>query len=312
MSTFNEVIKYLLSFESYVLLPVIIFILALVFGINLQTAIKSALKLGIGFVGIFMSFDYFVEIIKPVIEAIIDKTGLGLNVLDVGWPPLAAIAWSFDLVPLLIVIFIATNVIMLLKGWTKTVNIDIWNYFSVILTGLLAFEVTKSNWISILVATVNFILLLKLTEWIAPKVNEYIGMDGICIPHLSGSAYYPLALMGNLIIDKIPIISKLEMDPKAMQKKVGLFGEPMVIGFLLGFGLGIVAGYEVKEILTIAMRFAAVIFILPKMCGILADSLIPISEGMKRFMQSKLPNVGQTYIGLDVAILYSDPSVILV
>ena len=99
----SEAIMYFLSFKSYVVLPVIIFVLAMVFRIKLATAVKSSLSIGIGFVGIFMSFDFFIKIIKPVVAAIIGRTGLHMNVLDAGWPPLAAITWAFPLAPLLLV-----------------------------------------------------------------------------------------------------------------------------------------------------------------------------------------------------------------
>lgn len=44
------------------------------------------------------------------------------------------------------------------------------------------------------------------------------------------------------------------------------------------------------------------------MGGILGESLIPISEGMKNFIEKKLPNMKQSYIGLDVAILFGIPA----
>lgn len=307
----KQAITYLLSFEPYVLLPIIIFILAMVFRINIKTSIKSALSLGIGFVGIFMTFDYFVELIRPIISTIIERTGLELNVLDVGWPPLSAISWSFNLAPLLLSIFILINLVMLVGKFTKTVNIDIWNYWHVIFLGLLIYEVTGSHVLTLVISVINFILLLKIAEWIAPLINEYMGMEGICIPHLGGIIHYPLALVGNLILDKIPVINKIEADPKTIQKKIGILGEPMVMGFILGAGLSIAAGFELRGILTVAIRFSAVIYILPKMCTILGESLIPISEGMKEFMQAKLPNMGETYIGLDVAILFGDSSTLV-
>ena len=308
MSLLNDAIKYFLSFETFVLLPIIIFILAIVFGVKVKTAIKSSLQLGIGFVGIFMTFDYFVGIIKPVVSALILRTGLEMSVLDLGWPPLAAITWAFNLAPLLLVIFIAVNAIMLLAKLTKTVNIDIWNYWHVIFLGALVSHVTNSVFYTITTSIVAFILLLKLTEWAAPAVNKAMGMDGICIPHLSGIIHYPLALVGNSIIDKIPGLNKVKADPKTMQEKLGLLGEPMIIGFILGMLLGVSAGYEFKEILAVAVKFSAVILILPKMGGILGESLIPISEGMKTFMEKKLPNMGKTYIGLDVAVLFGLPA----
>lgn len=308
MTLLNNIITYFLSFQPYVLLPIIIFILALIFKIKIKTAIKSSLQLGVGFVGIFMTFDYFVGIIKPVVSAIIERIGLDMPVLDVGWPPLAAITWSFNLAPLLLAILILINAIMLIFKLTKTVNIDIWNYWHIIFLGAMLFYVTSSIFISFSVSILSFILTLKLAEWTAPIIGESLEMDGICIPHLSGGIHYPLAFVGNKLIDKIPGLNKIEADPAAIQNRLGLFGEPMIIGFILGAIMGISAGYEIREILEIAIRFAAVIFILPRMGGILGESLIPISEGMKTFIQEKLPDMGQTFIGLDVAILFGLPA----
>lgn len=308
MQLLNSTLTYFLSFQPYVLLPIIIFILALIFRIEKKTAIKSSLKLGIGFIGVFMTFDYFVDIIRPVVEAIIDRIGLNMPVLDVGWPPLAAITWSFNLAPLLLVILMLTNAVMLIMNKTKTVNIDIWNYWHIIFLGAMVFYITNSLLITFIISILCFILTLKLAEWTAPMVNKSLGMDGICIPHLSGGIHYPLALIGNKIIDKIPGLNKINADPEAIQKRLGLFGEPMIIGLILGLILGISGDYEIKETLEIGIKFSAVIFILPKMGGILAESLIPIAEGMKTFIQEKLPNTGERFIGLDVAVLFGLPA----
>ncbi len=308
MSILNNGIKYFLSFETFVLLPIIIFLLAVIFGVKMKTALQSSLQLGIGFVGMFMTFDYFVGIIKPVVSALIVRSGLEMAVLDLGWPPLAAITWSFNLAPLLLALFLLVNALMLMLKLTKTVNIDIWNYWHIIFLGALVFHVTNSVLITISSSLITFIIVLKLAEWAAPFINEAMDMEGITIPHLSGIIHYPIALVGNSIIDRIPGLNKIEADPITLQNKLGLLGEPTIIGFLLGLILGISAGYEFKEVLSVAVRFSAVILILPKMGGILGQSLIPISEGMKIFMENKLPHMGQTYIGLDVAVLFALPS----
>lgn len=307
MTFLNEAIKYLLSFEAFVLLPIIIFVLAIVFEVKLKVAIKSSLQLGIGFVGIFMTFDYFVGIITPVVSALIERSGLEMSVLDVGWPFLAAITWSFKFAPLLLVLFIIVNGAMLVLKLTKTVNIDIWNYWHLIFIGAIIYYITDNIYYTIAIPILSFILLLKLTEWVALKVNKAMNMEGICIPHLSGIVHFPIAVIGNSIIDKIPGLNKIKSDPETLQEKLGLLGEPMIMGLILGLLLGISAGYGFRDILAVGVKFAAVILILPMMGGILGKSLIPISEGMKTFMKKNLPNMGQTYIGLDVAVLFGLP-----
>lgn len=306
-----EFILYFLSFKSYVVLPIIIFILAMIFRIKISIAIKSALTLGIGFVGIFMAFDYFIVMISPVVEALIERTGLQYNVLDVGWPPLAAITWAFPLAPLLLIVFLGINILLLIFKLTKTVNIDIWNYFHVILIAAMTYHVTKNSFLAIVLSTISFVIMLKLTEWTAPEVNKLTGMDGICIPHLASVVYFPIALFLNKLMDYIPGLNKIDIDSESLQKKLGFFGEPMLLGLVLGAGLSIGAGYDIKEILEIAVNFAAIIYILPVMCGILGGALIPISEGMKMFIKKNFPTMGETYMGLDVAVMFSVPSIVV-
>lgn len=129
MNAISVFIEYIFSFEPYVVLPLIILIMALLFKIPLTKAFLSALTIGIGFIGIFIILGYFVENIGPAVEALISRTALDYNVLEVGWPPLAAIAWSYNLAPLLILLIILVNMIMLALKISKTVNVDIWNYW---------------------------------------------------------------------------------------------------------------------------------------------------------------------------------------
>lgn len=311
MNTFNAAVMYFLSFKAFVLLPVIIFILALVFGIQLKTALRSALTLGIGFIGIFMTFDFYVGIINPVIQSMVARTGLNFTVLDTGWIPLSVITWQFHLAPLLLLVFMGLNALFLIFKKTRTVNIDIWNYWHVIFCSAMVFAVTGSNVLAVIFGAAAFIVVLKLSDWSAPLANKYSGMDGICIPHLSGLIYFPLGVVGNAVIDRIPGLNKLDANPEKMKQKLGLLGEPMFIGFLLGVILGVAGGYPFKRVAELAVSFAGVIYILPLMCGILGSALIPISNGMKEFIRKRFPDMGQTYIGLDVAVLFGIPAVMV-
>lgn len=311
MEIIKEAAMYILGFKSYVMLPMIIFILALVFRIKLKTAITSAFTIGIGFIGIFIVFDYFVAIITPVIQALIQKTGLHLNVLDAGWPPLAAITWSFSFAPLFLILIMAVNLILLLTKLTKTVNIDIWNYWHFIFTGALVYSVTQNVLLSAIATAVISIITLKLADLSAPLVTKFSGMEGISIPTLSAAAYFPFGVIGNKIIDKIPFINKLDANPEKMKEKIGLAGEPMIIGFVIGIILGITGGYDARKVSELAFGIAAVIYILPKMANIVGTSLIPISEGMKDFIKKHFPSIGKTYIALDVAVLVGFPSVVV-
>jgi PTS system galactitol-specific IIC component len=304
-------VSYFLSFKSYVVLPVIIFILALIFRMKILDAIKSSLLIGIGFIGIFMCFNYFVSIVNPVVQALITRSGLNMDILDTGWPPLAAVTWSFSLTPLFLLIFLSINIVMLALRWTKTVDIDIWNYWHVIFAAILVYGVTSNIPLTIISGIAAFIIMLKISDWSAPMINRIAGMNGICIPHLSAITHYSPALLLNALFDRIPGFNKIEADPEKLKTAIGIFAEPMFLGLIIGAGLGIGAGYDVKQTSELAFGFSAVVYILPRMSGILGSALVPVSEAMKEFIAKYLPGLGTTYIGLDVAVLFSMPSAVV-
>ncbi|WP_047655089.1 PTS transporter subunit IIC, partial [Salmonella enterica] len=67
------------------------------------------------------------------------------------------------------------------------------------------------------------------------------------------------------MIDKIPCFNLIHIDPKNVQKKMGISGDPMMVGPILGVLLGIIAGYDFKHILLLGISICGVIFILPRM-----------------------------------------------
>ena len=307
----KAIIDYILSFQPYVMLPIIIFFLSIIFHIGIQDAIKSSLTIGIGFIGIFIVFDFFISKIGPVLEQLIARTGLEYNVLDVGWPPMATIAWGFKLAPILLIILIGVNVILLLLNFTDTANIDIWNYWHFIFMGTLVYHVTGNIILTILSAVIANIVTIKLADYSARDVQKLINMKGISIPTLSGAIYYPIAKVLDRIIDKIPKLNKIEANPEHIQKKLGMLGEPIIIGFVLGVTLGGVSGYGIKNILELGFSIAAVVHILPIMSGVLTKGLLPISEGMQSFLHKKAPHLKNKHIGLDSAVIIGHPSVVV-
>lgn len=311
MEAIIKAINYILGFQAYVMLPIIIFILAIVFGIKIKEALKASLTIGIGFIGIFTMFNFFISVVGPALEALIKRTGIHYNVLDVGWPPMATITWGFKLAPILLVILLVLNIALLLLNVFDTANIDIWNYWHFIFMGAMVYNVTGSLIFAILAAVITDIVTIKIADYCAKDVQGFIGIKGISTPTLSGAVYYPFAKIMNIIIDKIPGLNKVEADPEYIKEKLGIMGEPMIIGLVLGVILGLASGYDLKKILEVGFSIAAVVYILPMMSGILTKGLMPISDGMKEFLHKKAPNLKEKHIGLDLAVLVGNQSVIV-
>jgi PTS system galactitol-specific IIC component len=311
MDTIQNLVEYVLSFQAYTLLPLFIFVFTIILGIPLSKSIPATLSIAVGFVGIFLVFDFFVAALGPAVEALAIRTGLDYPVLDVGWPPLAAITWAFPLAAVLIPVILGVNILLLLPGWTKTVNIDLWNFWHFIFLGAMTFQLTGNAWLAVAMAILAEVITLKLADAARFQVAEFAEMKGITVSPLSALTYYPIGLAGNWIIDRIPGLRDINADPESIRKKLGILGEPMVLGFLIGSGLGIAGGYQTRELLDLAVKFAAVVALLPVMTGILGKGLMVVSEGMTLFLQKRVPKFSQSVIALDNAIIVGKPAVIV-
>lgn len=305
-----DVVQYILDFGPTVMLPIVMLILALCFRVKFTKALRSALTIGIGFVGIFAIFDILTSSVGPAAKAMVENAGVNLPVVDLGWPPLSAITWAGPIAPFVIPLTILINIVMLTLNKTKTVDVDLWNYWHFALAGTLVYYATGSFWMGILASGITAVIILKLADWSAPMIQKYFNLPGISLPTLSSVVFFPIGLLGDKIIDKIPVIRKWDINPETVQKRFGIFGEPMMVGLLLGVLLGIVAGYDLKGVLMLGINIGAVMFIFPRMVRILMEGLMPLSDAIKGFLHKRFPERKDLFIGLDIAVAIGNPSII--
>ncbi|EHW4386009.1 PTS galactitol transporter subunit IIC [Salmonella enterica subsp. enterica serovar Chester] len=308
--TLYTVVQYVLGFGPTVLLPLVLFFLALFFKVKPAKALRSSLIVGIGFVGIYAIFDILTSNVGPAAQAMVERTGISLPVVDLGWPPLAAITWGSPIAPFVIPLTMLINVAMLALNKTRTVDVDMWNYWHFALAGTLVYYSTGSFVLGLFAAAIAAIVVLKLADWSAPLVAKYFGLEGISLPTLSSVVFFPIGLLFDKIIDKIPGVNRIHIDPENVQKKMGIFGEPMMVGTILGVLLGIIAGYDFKHILLLGISIGGVMFILSRMVRILMEGLLPLSEAIKKYLNAKYPGRDDLFIGLDIAVAVGNPAII--
>ena len=298
-----------------VLLPIVIFILALIFRIKVQKAFRSAVLIGIGFIGINLILGYFLNNLAPAASKMVKYTGVHLPILDVGWPAAAAIAFAGKVGLFVIPTTVLVNFLMYIFHLTDTIDVDVWNYWHFAFTGGLVYALTNNIWLGVIACAIDAALVLVLGDWTAPAVQEYYKLPDISIPHGFSAAYVPIAIPLNWLLDLFHL-DKVKADPETLRKKWGIFGDPIIIGLILGIVVGFLGNMNVLgtskawfNILKLGMAMAGVMYIFPKMVAILMDGLIPISEGVRDFMKSRASK-RKFYIGLDSAILVGDPAAI--
>ena len=140
--------------------------------------------------------------------------------------------------------------------------------------------------------------------------EKYFGLKGISLPTVSSATFWPIGLLGNWILDKIPGVRKINWDPQKIQKRFGVMGEPMMIGLILGIIFGLLARYDFTKVLTTGVNLAGVMLLLPRMTRVLLEGLMPISQAVQKFLTKRFPDKKNLFIGLDIAVAIGNPAVI--
>lgn len=301
---------------STVLLPVVIFIIGLVLGAKPGKAFRAGITIGVAFIGINLVIGLMWGNLTDVAQAIVKNTGIHRDVVDVGWPSAAAIAFGSSVGLWVIPVGIAVNVGLLLAGLTRTLNVDVWNFWHFAFVGSLVVAATNSLGMGIASAAVMAALALFFADWSAKGVQRFYGVPGVSVPHLASAQILPIAMVVNWIIDRIPGVRDIQIDNESIQRRLGVFGEPVVLGLVIGLVLGVIGFWgsgtpaEVTaKVLKVGMNLAAVMLLLPRMVKILMEGLIPVSDAARSFVKKRAGD-REINVGLDSAILIGHPAAI--
>lgn len=185
MTHIMGVIQYILDLGPSIMLPLIIFIISLIFRMQTSKAVRASLTIGIGFIGINLVIGLLADTLGPAAQAMVTNTGLNLPIIDVGWPVAAAISFgTTKVVPWVFVLGILANLILITVKATKTLNVDMWNYWHFIFSAAFVYMMTDSLLLGVAVAVLTSIIVLKLADFVAPVVQDHYQMPGITTPHL--------------------------------------------------------------------------------------------------------------------------------
>ncbi len=142
-------------------------------------------------------------------------------------------------------------------------------------------------------------------------MEDYFGLEGITVPHGDSAYMAPIAAFVDEVIEKIPGVRKINFSLKGLQGKVGVWGEPVIIGFVLGAAVGFLAGYPAELALPLGVEMAAVMVLMPRIVKCIMEGLTPLSERAKEIMLKRSGKSNREfYIGMDPAILLGDSEVI--
>ena len=304
----EQVFGYIIGLGASVMMPIIFTIIGLCIGMKFGKALKSGLCVGVGFVGLGVVTALLTNNFDNPLKAISDLYHLQLNVFDMGWP---AAADNTAVGALIIPICLGVNLLMLITKTTRTVNIDLWNYWHFAFIGAVAYFVTGESlaW-GYFAAIVCYVITLVCADLTADKFQKYYDLDGISIPQPFCQSFTPFAILINKALDKIPGFSKLDIDADGLKKKFGVIGEPLVLGVIVGMLIGWAAQLDIKKILFLGITMGAVMELIPRITSLFIEGLKPISEKTSELVKNKF-NGKKVHIGMSPALVIGHPTTLV-
>ena len=316
----EQVFSYIIGLGAAVMMPIIFTILGVCIKIKFSKALKSGLLVGVGFVGLSVITSLLTSTLGPALSKVVEIYGLQLKVFDMGWPAAASVAYNTSVGALIIPVCLGVNIIMLLTKTTRTVNIDLWNYWHFAFIGAVVYFASGSILWGFFAAIICYIITLILADHTAEKFqNFYDGMEGISVPQPFCQGIVPFAEVINKGLDKIPGMEKIEIDSEGMKKKFGLLGEPLFLGILVGIIIGALSCESWKEvvdkipyILGVGIKMGAVMELIPRITSLFIEGLKPISEATRELINKKVKGAKGLNIGMSPALVIGHPTTLVV
>lgn len=313
---------------SVVMVPLFIFLIGLIFKLDWIKSLRSALTVGAGFIGMNLVLNIIWNYMIPISDALRDKFGFDRPFYDAGGGAAGVIAFGTQVGTLIIPFIIIINIILLLTKLTKTINIDIWNFWHFAFTGSVIAIITKtagagateSVIYGLIGAATHCVLSLLIADMTAKRVQEEFGMPGVSISQGFATSTVPIIILLDKLYDIIVPSHKGEEGKvtKAPGKLASLFSEPIIIGFILGLGLGLAgADYSkgfwdvLKTVLNLGVQLGALMLLLPRIIKIIVEGLMAISDAVRKYVTEKRGD-REYYIGLDSAVLLGHPNTLIV
>lgn len=316
----TSVFSYIIGLGAAVMMPVIFTILGVCIGIKFGDALKAGLKVGVGFVGLSIVTALLTSALGPALQSVVDIYDLRLQVFDMGWPAAAAVAYNTAVGALIIPVCLGVNLLMLLTRTTRTVNIDLWNYWHFAFIGAIIYFASDSLAWGFFGAIVCYIVTLIIADMTALKFQRfYKDLDGISIPQPFCAGFVPFAWAINKGLDKIPGFERLNIDAEGMKKKFGLLGEPLFLGVVIGIAIGCLSYSSWSEIvdniptiLGLGIKMGAVMELIPRVTVLFIEGLKPISEATRQLIARKFKGADGLNIGMSPALVIGHPTTLVV
>ena len=288
------------SFGAAIVVPVVIYVIALIMKVKPKKAFQAGLNAGIGLTGFSMLIGAYTPVVTPVINRMVEVSGISLRVLDTGWQATSVVAYSTQVGMIFLGLGLLFQVVLFLTRYTNIfMPSDMWNNYSFMLWGSMLYIATGNIYLAIGLMLLSNLYSLACAEIVAKRWSNYYGYPGCTMTAPHHICSVPLAIVVDWILNKLGA-NKVQWNPQTLQDKLGFMGEPMSLGLVLGWG----------EFCIVGVASAAVMCIFPKIAGVFASAFTTITDASRKTAKSGGKN-RVWYLAINDAAGYGESATLL-
>src|SRR5450830_454829 len=176
MEVLYKIMKVLVDIGPVGLIPIVLLLMGLIASRNKLILLRNSVYVFLGLLSFSLLLSFYINFFNPVIETILSITNKKFQVIDVGWMMSQKINLYNPMVVQLAVILIGLNILMIFLRLTRTINIDLWNLWIFLFSGIFVYEVTGIMWIGILFSCVIATITFVMADIYAPYIESYYGL----------------------------------------------------------------------------------------------------------------------------------------
>ncbi|MEJ8766072.1 MULTISPECIES: PTS galactitol transporter subunit IIC [unclassified Oceanobacillus] len=305
----NAIFQPIIDLGAAPMMFILLSLLAILMKVKVSKALEGGLKLAIALTGMGAVINILTSNFAPALEDFVKSTGIELNITDVGWAPLATITWGSAYTLFFLMILVIVNLVLILMNKTNTLDVDIFNFWHLSITGLLVMYYSNNLFIATVLVVVLGVMKFINADVMKPTFNDLLSMpksNPTTTTHMN-FLLNPLIMLFDRFFDKVlPFLDKYDFDAAWLNEKIGFWGSKFAIGIYLGAFVGLLGQQSATEIFALAFIGGTALELFSIVGTWFISAMEPISKGITDFMSKRLK--GRTFnIGIDWPFLAARP-----
>ena len=325
LETVNQIFKV---FGASVVVPIMIFVVALFLKVKPKTAMMSAFYAGVGLTGFGWIIQAFTPPVTKIIKQMVNNTGIKLPIVDIGWQAGSLASFGSTVGLSFFVFGLLAELILFGLGITKIfMASNLWNNFGFMIWGTVCYYVTKNFWLSLGLSFFMLLYTLLLAEIQADRWSDYYGVKNASVASLHNIEQVVPAILLDPLWNVLGF-NKVKMTPEHFKDKLGVFGEPTTLGALLGMIIGILGNLKSLgtleawgQIFSFSIQLSAIMTIFPLITNVFSKAFTPLAEEIDKNTRKRADATGKEideihnkkrwFLGVDDGVGYGEPATII-